>query len=986
MTPSEFLRAVWPDEGIYCLAVPRGNGAFKHWTFDTVEEAAAYAAQAAGTADVYFNIHTLREKQVWDPKKVNARTSEVGGWAVRKQTNMVAAKCFFFDLDVGTAAGKYDSRQEALAGLIEFVKQTLLPKPLITSSGGGFHVYWLLTDPLPTDQWRDHATRLRQLAQHYGLKADPSRTTDSASVLRVVGTSNWKDRLNPRPVDVVSPGKPTATGVFVKALNEAIIRTGVTPQHAPQLQQAESLLGSNMDLPYDGPQPTMVAVLTACAQMRRIATLKGKISEPEWYRIAIGIGRFTENGHRNVHKLSSGHPEYSQSSCNAKVKQSESAQKGPSSCASVAYASGAGDSLCTGCPFQGRVYGPIQAALFKDPAPPPLHEEKIGDQVVVLEIPDPPKPFMRLKEGGGIAVVAKNADGTEEPQKIFDYDLYPLRRLSNLQQGFEQQVWHVALPRGEAKDFTLDADMLYDSRKFVVAIAHQGIYPHKGHIPTLQEYMVAYIAQLQKLADADAQCNHLGWGGNDQSHFIMPDKVMYPDGSVKPAQLSLGAQRASKDVHSTGTLEEQVKLMNFYNSPAYLPNQFFILAGLAAPIFFATGHHGVIINASGDAGASKSTSLYTAASFWGQPELYPINGTNNGATVRGRNERVTVLANLPVCVDEITHMPPRDAVDLAMSITQPGHRIRLQTDGVERASIGSYKATIMLATANNSLHGVLSLDNAAGTAGSMRVFEILFIPGKVHAKWEADEFLFKLKMNFGHIGEQFIYHVLKHKEAVIARVREVMKEIDTAANIKSSERFWSATAAAVLVAGEIAYQLGLLPYSVDALKRWLLDHQIPAMRGVVQSEYSDPMAIVADYLERINGNIIAMRKPQSNANLGVNIVHMPRAGELLAHYDLDERIMYVLKKGFKEYCAKTGANATKVIEELHQPRDGARIIPQTHTRRVLGAGTEFAKAQTWCFAINMDHASVSGQVKLEVVTGAGGGSTMGQQPTLSVVK
>jgi hypothetical protein len=149
-----------------------------------------------------------------------------------------------------------------------------------------------------------------------------------------------------------------------------------------------------------------------------------------------------------------------------------------------------------------------------------------------------------------------------------------------------------------------------------------------------------------------------------------------------------------------------------------------------------------------------------------------------------------------VCVDEITHMPPRDAVDLAMSITQPGHRIRLQTDGVERASIGSYKATIMLATANNSLHGVLSLDNAAGTAGSMRVFEILFIPGKVHQKWEADEFLFKLKMNFGHIGEQFIYHVLKHKEAVIARVREVMKEIDTAANIKSSERFWSATVAA----------------------------------------------------------------------------------------------------------------------------------------------------------------------------------------------
>jgi hypothetical protein len=94
----------------------------------------------------------------------------------------------------------------------------------------------------------------------------------------------------------------------------------------------------------------------------------------------------------------------------------------------------------------------------------------------------------------------------------------------------------------------------------------------------------------------------------------------------------------------------------------------------------------------------------------------------------------------------------------------------------------------------------------------------------------------------------------------VARVREVMKEIDEAANIQASERFWSATVAGVIVAGEIAYQLGLLPYSVDALKRWVLEYQIPTMRGVVTQEYSDPMAIVANYLESINGNILAMKQ------------------------------------------------------------------------------------------------------------------------------
>lgn len=982
MTSLSFLRALWPSAGIYCLAIPRGNGAFKHWTFDTIEDAAAQADRMASTSDVYFNIHTLREKQV--PHK-DADKRAAGKTQTRVQTNMVEAKCFFFDLDIGVGVHKYATRNEAIAALIAFCKATGLPKPMIVSSGGGFHIYWVLTDPIATDEWRDHATRLRQLAQHYGLRADPSRTTDVSSVLRVAETFNRKDPLNPRKVEIAAQGEVTATGVFVKMINEAIIRIGVEPLNAPRLVQAESLFGpSNLDMPYDGPTPTPVALWKACAQAARIAMLNGDFSEPEWYRIAIGLGRFTEGGNRVVHRLSKGHSGYSEAACNAKIKQNEGSQTGPSACSTVAAYSGVGDTLCVTCPYQGKVANPIQAALYKDPAKAPVVQELIGDQLVTLTIPDPPKPFVRLKDGAGIAIVAKNADGSEDPQIIYDYDLYPLRRLSNTSQGLEQQVWHVQLPRGEAKDFILDADMLYDQRKFIVAISHQGIYPHKGHLSHLQEYMVAYIAQLQKLADADAQCNHLGWGGDNQDFFIMPDKLLMADGTAKAAQLSVGAQRASANVHKRGDLQEQIRLLHFYNHPHYLPNQFYLLASLAAPIFYMTGHHGVILNASGDAGASKSTSLYTAASFWGQPELYPINGTNNGATVRGRNERVTVLANLPVCVDEITHMPIKDAVDLAMSITQPGHRIRLQTDGVERATTGSYKATIMLATANNSLHSLLSSDNAAGTAGSMRVFEIMFAANKVHQKFEADDFLFALKQNYGHLGERFVYEVMQNREAVAERVRVVMKDIDQACGIQSSERFWSATAAVILVAGEIAFKLGLLPYDVAALRKWVIEYQIPFMRGVVTVEYSDPLAIVADYLETINGSIITMRKG-TGGNLN-NVIKQPNHGALLAHFDLDDRMLYVLKKGFKDYCAKTGANSTKVLDELHLQKDGIRVVPQRHTRRVLGAGTELAKAQSWCFAINMDHPAVTGAVDLKVITGGiAGGQAGDTKPTLKAV-
>ena len=967
MTPLDFLRAVWPGNGVYCLAIPHADGSWQHLKYDTIEDAAANAVRRAKQGDIYFNIHSLIAKQV--PHR-DAEKAAAGKTQTRVRHNMLEARCFFFDLDVGAADDKYDTREEALLSLKNFIAKSQLPMPLITSSGGGFHVYWRLTDAIASEKWRDYATQMRQLAFHYGLKPDKSRTVDTSSVLRVIGTFNRKDPNNFRPVELLKEGVVTATGVFLKQLSDALIRQGLEPQQAIKLTPTD--MGGNLSFEYDGRNPDMMALFRACPQTARIGQLRGRFSEPEWYSIAIGLGRFTTEGQRGIHKLSKGHPDYSESACNAKIKQSEQNQTGPTSCTVVAERSSVGDTLCRGCLFAGKVGTPIQAALLLDAAPAPEIVELIDNQIIKTTLPDAPKPFTRLKDGGGIAIKTKNAEGDDEISKIFDYDLFPIRRVANRELKIEQQHWHVGLPGGEAKDFVLDAEMLYDQRKFVVAIANQGMYAHKGHLSHLQEYMVAYIAELQKLTAADTQSNHLGWGDDHQS-FILPDRIMMADGTVKASQLSIGAQRASAEVYSKGTLQEQCRLIgSFYNHPDYIPNQVLVLAGLGAPLFYMTPHHGAIVNASGDAGASKSTTLYATASSWGHPTLLPINGTNNGATVKGRNERVTVLANLPVCVDEITHMPNDDAVDLAMSISQPGHRIRLQTDGVERANTGGHKATLMLSTANSSLHTKLSMNNAAGTAGSMRVFEIIFRKNGRHQKHEADDFLFALKENFGHLGPAFMAEVMKRREYVERRVREVIREIDIECRIEGSERFWSATAAVIIVACEITFEMGLLPFDAVAIRRWICDHQIPFMRGVVVLEYSDPLAVVGDFLESINGSILVMRK-----GTGGNISHVSRApmhGALVGHYDLDDNMIYVLKKAFKDYCSRTGANSTKILDELHQPQvDGTRIVPQTNTRRVLGAGTELAKGQTWCFAINMSHPLVSGIVDLKVIVGGKGG-------------
>jgi hypothetical protein len=242
VAPGEFLRSVWPSTGIYCLATPRNTGGWRHWKYDAIDEAAAAALSMARGTDVYFAVHTLIEKEV-------PHATEPGRMQTRVQRNMSEARALFFDLDVGEGEHKYADQAAALAGLIQFCKDTSLPRPTITSSGGGLHVYWTLSDPLDSNgAWRDQATHLRQLAQHYGLRIDVKRTTDTASVLRVVGTFNWKDKANPRPVRLLVPGEATATGVFVKLVADALTQGRCrTAKLAPKLMQAEGLLGSNLE-------------------------------------------------------------------------------------------------------------------------------------------------------------------------------------------------------------------------------------------------------------------------------------------------------------------------------------------------------------------------------------------------------------------------------------------------------------------------------------------------------------------------------------------------------------------------------------------------------------------------------------------------------------------------------------------------------------------------------------------------------------------
>ena len=157
----------------------------------TLDEAVSATLRLLGdpkARDLYVCMSAQRE----DEEKVTAsgRTLRV---AKRSAENALALKSFYVDLDV--KAGAYPRREAAVRALGRFIKDCGLPvfSTAVASGTGGLHIYWVLDKAIPADEWQPIADALAEAAQAHGLKFDSQCTVDSARVLRIPATWNYKN-------------------------------------------------------------------------------------------------------------------------------------------------------------------------------------------------------------------------------------------------------------------------------------------------------------------------------------------------------------------------------------------------------------------------------------------------------------------------------------------------------------------------------------------------------------------------------------------------------------------------------------------------------------------------------------------------------------------------------------------------------------------------------------------------------------------------
>ena len=188
-----------------CTPAGQGFRAFADATtleeyLDGVQRAASTKARGLYVSVNAYNLEALEELRATKP---GAR----GGARQIAATLAVVA-----DLDMAHGKHKVNKPLPDETNVEELLDG--LPTPtLVVDSGGGRHMWWILTAPV-TDSATAQAARmsvrkiLHRNTTRLGMHVDLGVTTDAARLLRVPGSTNNKRPEDPRPVRILSEGAP----------------------------------------------------------------------------------------------------------------------------------------------------------------------------------------------------------------------------------------------------------------------------------------------------------------------------------------------------------------------------------------------------------------------------------------------------------------------------------------------------------------------------------------------------------------------------------------------------------------------------------------------------------------------------------------------------------------------------------------------------------------------------------------------------------
>jgi hypothetical protein len=968
MDALEFFRLITPEYGIHYLACFKvGYKIPTHAAYTDLATMVADARQFARSSElqVYHACASYLKPCI---------ELEDGKKKYRVDDNWDRARSFWIDIDCGQEkfdAGKgYLTKRDATQAIFGFCDTIGWPKPLVVSSGNGIHAYWPLTKDIKSEAWVAVATILKATLAHQKVLADPSRTSDFASILRTPETFNRKNGER-KEVRVLVSGSVTDPSELAVALQRFVKENGV-----PLLREVKkkSLNRSrNADM-LAGMFPVMQSSLdeaaNKCAQLGAFRDSQGS-GNYEVFRGVVGVAKFCSDGEALmplwVEKRMEGHDQ------DDWQNKWESWNKDPTSCGHFIRNNPV---TCEGCEFKGKIKGPIALGRII-PISVETIEEVTTEEGELTTTVIPPLPNGYQWDGNLMARLLPDKDGVMHPL-AFSYNLfYPTSRIKSEDGTFRYGI-RLHLPDKRIRDFEIPGDSVASNTDMLRAMAKYELTQsnHKDAGNHMAAYLRDQLQALKTQVEEVSTMTAYGWK-NDQTAFLLGDTLYGCDGTERRVLLGGSAKHFAKNFTPKGSLQKYSSALNFlYNRKQSEMYQYIICAGwgsLLTPLCEDLYKGLLLAIQGGKTGQGKTTACHAAMYAFGYAPRMTLN-SKDGATHNALYAFLGAFNNLPILFDELTNMEPQLFSDLAYGVSNGKEKERLQSRGgtVGFANSSEWGCSPYV-TGNRDFHGLLAATQANSQAEAVRLIQINadrfprvpLLESAVEEHSLVADAMKTMQENSGMAGAAMVKYVVTNYKTVMNELRQVAMDMSEVLP-DAKYRFYRAHSACTLVMARIAKDLGIVEFDLDGMKAFTytlvgdLANTVMITNSVTEEEaFNRMMSSVAsrilvtnEYRDKRDG-----RGPESPRNRII--------GEIAGRYILgsnNEKIlagnMAISQKEIRDWCIKNRYDYNVMLDKLD--KDG--VLLKKGEKFTLTRGTDYPTVQQRCIVVDMHKLDIDGVV------------------------
>ena len=895
-----FFRRIIPSDGYKYLVEVADSGKLHHTAYIDFESMVDAADKIIAEGHpIYHACSSYKELEY------NAYGYVVG----RKQSNVKWVKSLWQDFDVGKLDKdgslrdlSYATRPDALAAIKLLMTTVGLPRPLLVSSGNGFHAYWPFTEAVTASDWSELAVKVRAVYQSLGIKFDPSRDLDSASILRPVGSFN-----HGKEVKILRDQEAKPFVYYNELFQRYVDKAGLTPQVVKQqADRFENEFAGSVEFP----PSSLAKIAEHCAQIGHLRDTGGS-DYLQWF-YSIGVAKHCEDGEQLAHLWSEKYSGYSEGETQEKL---DSWSHGPTTCEAFQKSCAA---YCQGCSRAGKIKSPVVLGYADEAAAPSIVTQAEDGSDVTSAIPNWPKEF-RVDPNNVLQMLAKDEDGVVTPLRIAMPFFYLTERI-RLDDGTYGYTVRMQIKKDKWREFPLPAKNTADFRSLKTALATYEVIVLDEKRVSL--YVNAHKDMLRRTVEEVNTFRQFGWT-KDQQGFLIGNQLITPTGRSEvrvsdayiPSNelMEAGVVRGDKKEWSDGV----EKLYNRENGEAY---QYTICTQFGAPLVpllnFDSWHGIPLALTSEDSGFGKSTVCKIGINALCDSRKTTIADSTAKAIIG----RASMMNNLPLLVDEVTVSlkDPTEMSDVFYSLSNGRMRIGMTSDGRERAPMPPFNLNSTM-TGNKNLMSELTESKTNPEATQMRIFEIamenyprmdsMTKDSTIHG--EHAEVANRLVDHcHGVWADDYFSFVFANRAKVEDRLHKTANAIIRAlGGGAAKERFYAYHMACALVGGWIARQIGAITFDLVAIKHWAFNH-ILRMRGIALQYSENVEEKFSHLLSELHGTILVTKhfdmldSKAGNTEMPMLPMRQGFNARLVLGSDKERGKLFVTVRALDEWCSK----------------------------------------------------------------------------------